>query len=328
MIMAVVCIFTTTSVFAQATKNTPSKQISNLTAAADFADYGYQNKSSLALITAASILNATPANEKKVAGEENAEFSAKQLLEDAKKFLLDELIELESEIPSINWKKLKRFDDSFEFNDFTILNTDNLFFKNIQIVFRFIKISKKIEISEEEFLKNNYGDFDDSYMKLENNKAVKGIIRLNIAYYEGNFKNDITKNLITHELEHYYEHYKRALNNGDKSFSYMSNVTNIAKEKNLNNEKNEFLNNLSFLMYCSLYFERNANLSTLYGELMNMPGNSLKEIKNDFIISKIYKSYYKYLENPQQIFNKELYLNNQIDLNIINKYINDSMENI
>ncbi|NVO01191.1 MAG: hypothetical protein HXX09_00670 [Bacteroidetes bacterium] len=85
MIIAVVCIFTTTSVFAQATKNTPSKQISNLTAAADFADYGYQNKSSLALITAASILNATPANEKKVAGEENAEFSAKQLLEDAKK---------------------------------------------------------------------------------------------------------------------------------------------------------------------------------------------------------------------------------------------------
>jgi hypothetical protein len=85
MIIAVISLFTATGVFAQTSKNAPSKQISNLTAAADFADYGYQNKSPLALLTAASILNTTPANDKKVAGEENAEFSAKQLLEDAKK---------------------------------------------------------------------------------------------------------------------------------------------------------------------------------------------------------------------------------------------------
>ena len=82
MIIAVISIFSATGVFAQ--KNTPSKQVSNMAAAADFANYGYQSKSPLALITAASILNTTPANDKKVAGEEKSEFTAKQLLDDAK----------------------------------------------------------------------------------------------------------------------------------------------------------------------------------------------------------------------------------------------------
>ena len=248
-------------------------------------------------------------------------------LEESGNFLYNELIEFESEIVSSNWKKLNKV-DGFEYSDFIVYNSNDLFFTDVQIEFRFIKLSNNFKATEEELLRNNHGYFDDKFMRIKNGKAIGGRIYLNFAYYDGNFKNTITKNLTKHEMEHYYEHYKRELNNGDKSFAYMANVTNVAKEKILNNESNQFLNNLSFLMYCSLYFERNANLSTLYGELMNMPGGSLKEIDNDFKISKIYKFYYQYLENPQKIFNKEIFLKDEVDLTVINKYINDSIDDL
>ena len=75
------------AIMAQATTKTQTKSVSDVSLAWEFAQYGYNNSSALALITAAQILYTVPTSTQPQAtiDASSPEFSSKQLLEDAKK---------------------------------------------------------------------------------------------------------------------------------------------------------------------------------------------------------------------------------------------------
>ena len=249
-------------------------------------------------------------------------------IKSAASFVLNEIVDFESEILEQNWKpstngKAKVFMDDF------YINSKDLFFKNFLLTLRLVKLKSFEGISKDELFANNHGNFNDESMMLtENKKAISGKIRLNIFYKEGNINNNITLGLIYHELLHYYESYKRLLKYGEKSFSNLHSVYNIAHKKMALDGKAEnkpFLYGLGTLVYCLCYFERNAFMSTLYGELIRVSCNSIECLKGQFKETKTYNNYYIFLENPEEIFNKSM-ISEDLDLQKINEIIKNSVE--
>lgn len=209
-------------------------------------------------------------------------------------------MELEADVQPENWKKLSSA-NGFEFNDYVFLATKDLFFKTVQIKFRFIKLSKNANVDKNKISRNNYGNFDDYYVQLKDGKILKGILNFNFAYHENNFNNKTTKGLIMHEVQHYYEAFKRIVNNKPENAN--SKTTNLAQKKIKENENNKFIQGLSFLMYLSLYFERNANLTSLYGELIMMGVLIWGDKKRFFKL--------KCIQKLLQVFKKSKYIDKQ-----------------
>lgn len=247
----------------------------------------------------------------------------------ASEFVLNHIVELESEILEQDWK-LSTNEKAMVFLDKTYIFSKFLFFKDLWVTLRLIKLNKEVQVSESEIKANNHSSFDDFAMRLTSDKkATKGEARFNIFYKDGDLNNDITLGLIYHEILHYYEHYQRLLKYGEKSFEDLHSVYNIFNSKindDDNLKQNAFLYSLSTLVYCLCYFERNAFMANLYGELIRVSCDSISCLEGQFKQTSTYNNYYKFLKNPAEIFNEEMFHGNKDDLKEINKIITGSIE--
>ena len=254
------------------------------------------------------------------------EVAVSEEIKNASNLILDKIIEIENETLLSNWKKSSKI-DGFVLVDRIYINSKDLFFKDLWIDLRLIKIKKTEHISEEQLKANNYGTFNENMILLNDDKKIsRGQFFLNIAYVEGELKNNLTLGCIYHEVLHYYEAWKRFLKYGNPKVSDIASVRNSIQTRIKNECNGNFLLGLSEIIYYLCYFERNAFMATLYGELINTGASSIEDLEREFKNTKTYQNYYVNLQNPQLIFNSSL-CSDKNDLYKINEIIEKTISN-
>lgn len=249
-------------------------------------------------------------------------------IKESANFLIYKIIELEKNISPFRWSELSH-------NEFGItgksikeqitIDVENLFFENLILQVRFVKLDKNQEISQTLINSNNYGNFDDSMVYLNGNKIKNGKIYLNISYFEDSLENGLTKGVVYHELLHYYESWQRLKKYGNPKTSDLSNIKNSIQTRLRNEVDNKFLNGISEIIYYFCYFERNAFMATLYGELIDRNENTLGGLNKIFKKTKTYENYYINLLKPELIFNKNIGVEKD-DLDKINETIKETIK--
>jgi len=105
--------------------------------------------------------------------------------------------------------------------------------------------------------------------------------------YYGITKSDIeklVKGSVIHELTHAYEAYKRLVSTGSYEFSKKDSAINMVANFIRKNTGDKKIQDLVHTLYTSLYFELNANVAGLFGQLHKM------NITKDNIIDQIKKT--------------------------------------
>jgi len=199
-----------------------------------------------------------------------------------------------------------------------------LFFEDLNVHISFIQINDE-NISNEIIEKSNRGEEINQEVKInpQTKKLEYADIKLNVCFRHNDVLNENVKNLILHELTHIYETYQRKLHNKIRKTK-----DDVYNSININSLSNETIKKINFLIYCTLYFERNANISALYKNLMHTSSLSLENIKQDFLKSIYYKNFLLYLKEPEfYITQKEIDALNDKDFIDLNNQIKDLIKN-
>lgn len=200
----------------------------------------------------------------------------------------------------------------------------NLFFDDLNIHVSFIQVNNE-NISDEIIEKSNRGEEINQEVKInsQTKKLEYADIKLNICFRSNDVLNENVKNLILHELTHIYETYQRKLHNKTKKTK-----DDVYNAININVISNETIKKINFLIYCTLYFEKNANISALYKNLMHTSSLSLENIKQDFLNSIYYKNFLLYLKSPElYITEEEIKILNDKDFAELNNQIKNLSQN-
>ena len=256
------------------------------------------------------------------------EVAVSEDMKNSVELIFQEIIDFEESAFENRWKNLSENELKIKgksIRDEIHINTKEHFFRTLNIEVRLVKLDKNQKINSEVINSNNYGAFNDSIVYLDDDKKIRnGKIFLNISYFSGDLKNNLTNGIIYHEILHYYEAWMRLKKYGNPKTSDFSNIKNSIQTKIKNECNGDFLKGLSEIIYYLCYFERNAFMATLYGELINTSSNSIEDLQNAFKKTKTYENYYVNLKNPTLIFNKGMCVSDK-DLEDINKIIQDTV---
>ena len=155
----------------------------------------------------------------------------------------------------------------------------------------------------------------------DDNKIENAKITIN-AYSYNNilYKRTLTHSLY-HELNHYYEYYKRLLRNEDPFIFIGKQITNY-EYKQLNFSSNDIDKYIKTVLY-RLYIktEYNALISSVYPDLIEY-GTTKNNLQYDLSYTTAY-SIYKYIKNNTDILNS-LTVN---DWEILYEFCNDTTNN-
>ncbi len=255
------------------------------------------------------------------------EVAVSEEMKESVNLILKEILDFEEGVFDNRWKELSNIHGK-TIRDEIRIDTKGNFFRTLNIEIRLVKLDNGQKIDSTTINSNNYGTFKDSLVYLDSDDKIRnGRIFLNIAYFEGNLNNNLTRGLIYHEILHYYEAWMRLKKYGNSKVSDFSNIKNSIQTKIKNECNGDFLKGLSEIIYYLCYFERNAFMATLYGELINVNASNIEELKILFRKTKTYENYYINLLNPILILNKEMCVSkedlervNSIIQSIINEY--------
>jgi hypothetical protein len=252
------------------------------------------------------------------------EVAVSEEIKESAGLILKEVLDFEESILDNRWKELSNIHGK-TIRDELRIDVKNNFFRTLNVEIRLVKIDKDQDVNSAIINSNNYGAFNDSLVYLDSGDKIRnGKIFLNIAYFEGDLNNNLTTGLIYHEILHYYEAWMRLKKYGNSKVSDFSNIKNSIQTKIKNECNGDFLKGLSEIIYYLCYFERNAFMATLYGELINTSARNIDEIEILFKKTKTYENYYINLLNPALIFNKEMCISKE-DLEKVNKIIQSTI---
>ncbi len=252
------------------------------------------------------------------------EVAVSEEIKESADLILKEILDFEESILDNRWKELSNIHGK-TIRDELRIDVKNNFFRTLNVEIRLVKIDKDQDVNSAIINSNNYGAFNDSLVYLDSDDKIRnGKIFLNIAYFEGDLNNNLITGLIYHEILHYYEAWMRLKKYGNSKVSDFSNIKNSIQTKIKNECNGDFLKGLSEIIYYLCYFERNAFMATLYGELINTSARNTDEIEVLFKKTKTYENYYINLLNPTLIFNKEMCISKE-DLEKVNKIIQSTI---
>jgi hypothetical protein len=196
-----------------------------------------------------------------------------------------------------------------------LINKNEFKYPFFEKLFVFINI---VDNEQSSYYKHTMSDWNDI------DKIYKNI-HANIYITKNNI--DELKELISHELFHAYEDYKRKLNS-DKGFKDIDQNNVSIETDELQKIKNKFgnndkLNKLSYFVYYMLNIEKRANVSRLYFELKK--NNLTKKDINSEIFKKLtFYIIYQNIKNESEGLINSL---NDDELNLFGEYIQNSAIN-
>jgi len=184
---------------------------------------------------------------------------------------------------------------------------ENSFFENL-----FLYIILTNNKSKSSYYKHNLSNWNDKY------KIFDKII-IQIFLVKENL--DDLKEIISHELHHAFEDYKRKLNTNKNFKDVDSNLISTETDELItisNKFKNNYkLNKLSAFIYYLLNIEKKANISRLYYELKKY-NLTKKDINNNEYQKLFFYKIYKEINNSTESLINSL---NKEELNLFKEYI-------
>lgn len=261
-------------------------------------------------------------------------FSSKQI-DDAVDAIKNELIEFEDAVIEDNYRKEtpdKKAKILTEILTIYVRNK-NIFFKDLVLAIRFVKVKKEYPLNHDELKTNARGSFGEDYGFIDSadKKLTKSKINIDYTFNEGEFDTKILTALVYHEVLHMYELYNKILN-GKSGFSDKHMIYNMFMKKLLEKAKEnkcyDFLERLSRIIYCLCYFEKNAFVTSLYGKLLDCESFNLRNANEEFLQTKTYSSYYEPLKNVNENLNINLINNESSEFikNNLNDLIKETVE--
>ena len=204
------------------------------------------------------------------------------------------------------------------FSDTMFFQFDNLFFEGVFISIEFLKLLDK---TSNQKIKTNStrAELKRSGIRFNSDKSKIKSFRMDVRIcYTDRVDKPYVYGVISHELEHLYEFFK-------KKEVYLSKKHEIYNEIRLRCGNNQKLSGLVFLFYCMCYFELNANIVALYHELFYGNGKSYKDLFAEYYQTSVYSEFLINLEKPELILSDE-YINSLSVEDLIE--INNSIEGI
>lgn len=190
-------------------------------------------------------------------------------------------------------------------------DTNDLFFDELYIDLTAISISNS-NISDETIKNSNAGEEElrKCYVDTNTGKILNAKINITLCYRDDNIINNITERMLAHELTHVFETSERTKKNDKRKTK--DDLYNSIIHSNLKNS-DYIIKKILYLIYCGLYFERNANITALYKELMHSPFFQYENIKNHVKSTDTFKNYISVLKTPNSFITTEDIKNTTIE---------------
>ncbi len=240
--------------------------------------------------------------------------------------VVKKIAEYEEKIQEIEWDSViykgginlpaEKYEKNIE------ISFNDLFFEDVSFNLTFVRALGKNIPDDIISISNRAKLFRNVVFNEKNGKIKNCHIDVKLCYNK-NIDNYITRGVISHELSHLYESFKRKSPELSKKHEFYNAVHSMS----IGGSK---LEKITFLFYCMCYFELNANIHFLYEELYgNKFVNDYKDGLKWYYNTVTYKENLINLEKPENIIGVNFVKTiNKNDLQFLNSSINDVFYNL